>query len=269
MLGGAGNAAVADGRDAYGFTGRRFDGETGLWYFRGRQFCSQNGRFLSRDTVGYMDGYNQYTAYFSPNHKDPSGMTVDGCDGNPTESSAGVDMAPDPDYDMPIKYKSESPIPPSKFDKPGKVIYGQVTVDSVKVDCQCCDCGECEEPKKYWIFCQITARFSVSIDPKVLAKPNTPSLREVYGHEMQHLKSWKVELTKLRNKMHKGLASIGCSLDKWTCENVRAPGKESGYETDITKTMKKEHDHTNPGSPPEDGPGDPYTGPIPKPTNDQ
>jgi len=61
---------------AYGFTGRRLDGETGLWYFRNRQFDSNLGRFLSRDFLGYVDGLNLLRAYFLTGTVDPFGTTI-------------------------------------------------------------------------------------------------------------------------------------------------------------------------------------------------
>jgi len=65
----------------YGFTGRRFDGETGLWYFRARYFDSELGRFIGRDPLdagkpagGYHDGMSLYRGWFVPNELDPIGM---------------------------------------------------------------------------------------------------------------------------------------------------------------------------------------------------
>lgn len=48
----------------YGFTGRRWDTETELWYYRNRMYSAELGRFLQRDPLGYIDGYNMY-AYVS------------------------------------------------------------------------------------------------------------------------------------------------------------------------------------------------------------
>jgi RHS repeat-associated protein len=58
----------------YGYTGRRYDSETGLWYFRNRYFDSGLGRFISRDPKGYVDGFSEYRAYFSPLGLDPFGL---------------------------------------------------------------------------------------------------------------------------------------------------------------------------------------------------
>ncbi|RKY25800.1 MAG: hypothetical protein DRP79_06100, partial [Planctomycetota bacterium] len=40
--------------------GRRYDEETGLYYFRNRQYDPVHGRFLSRDPMGYRDSFCLY-----------------------------------------------------------------------------------------------------------------------------------------------------------------------------------------------------------------
>ncbi|MDA3963818.1 MAG: hypothetical protein PF961_23765 [Planctomycetota bacterium] len=59
----------------YRFTGRRFDGETGLSYFRARYMDHSMGRFVGRDPLGYVDGMSTYRAWFVPGAFDPSGMS--------------------------------------------------------------------------------------------------------------------------------------------------------------------------------------------------
>jgi len=44
----------------YGYQGRRYDPESGLWHYRNRVYSAQLGRFLQRDPSGYRDGYNLY-----------------------------------------------------------------------------------------------------------------------------------------------------------------------------------------------------------------
>ena len=62
----------------YLFTGRRFDEETGLYYFRARYFDTDQGRFISRDPLGYIDGMSLYE-YVQSNPEvfgDPLGTSI-------------------------------------------------------------------------------------------------------------------------------------------------------------------------------------------------
>ena len=44
----------------FGFTGRRIDNETGVYYYRARYYDSVRGRFFRRDPMGYIDGMGLY-----------------------------------------------------------------------------------------------------------------------------------------------------------------------------------------------------------------
>lgn len=48
------------------FTGREYDAEIGIHYYRARHYSSTTGRFLQRDPLGYVDGMNLY-AYVGNN----------------------------------------------------------------------------------------------------------------------------------------------------------------------------------------------------------
>ncbi|MCF8069327.1 MAG: DUF6531 domain-containing protein [Desulfobacterales bacterium] len=60
----------------YGYTGRRWDAYTGLWYYRNRMYSPMLGRFMQKDPAGYVDGLNLY-AYVLNNplmYTDPMGL---------------------------------------------------------------------------------------------------------------------------------------------------------------------------------------------------
>jgi RHS repeat-associated protein len=72
-----GNMLQGATTDGYAFTGREWDGETNLYYYRARYYSSTAGRFISEDPLPQA-GYSQY-AYVQNNptdYTDPSGEVV-------------------------------------------------------------------------------------------------------------------------------------------------------------------------------------------------
>lgn len=65
----------------YQFTGREFDAETGLYYYRARYYDPTIGRFLASDPIGLAGGSNIYSyVYNNPlRYADPLGLDVNVC----------------------------------------------------------------------------------------------------------------------------------------------------------------------------------------------
>jgi len=49
---------TSDYNNPYLFTGRRYDEETALYYYRARYYAYDIGRFLNPDPIGYSGGFN-------------------------------------------------------------------------------------------------------------------------------------------------------------------------------------------------------------------
>jgi RHS repeat-associated protein len=61
----------------FGFTGREWDAETGLWYYRARYYDANTGRFLSEDPLGFAAGDTNLSRYVGngpTNYTDPTGL---------------------------------------------------------------------------------------------------------------------------------------------------------------------------------------------------
>ncbi|MBW8039244.1 MAG: hypothetical protein FVQ85_04520 [Planctomycetes bacterium] len=62
----------------YMFTGRRYEPDSGLYYYRARYYSPQIGRFLQTDPIGYVDSMNLYTYVVNNpiNLNDPTGKII-------------------------------------------------------------------------------------------------------------------------------------------------------------------------------------------------
>ncbi len=77
----------------YMFQGRRFDGETGMHYYRNRYYNTRFGRFISRDPMGIWEDNTSYGNMYlfaganSINHRDSQGLYTDVKVKNPCSST--------------------------------------------------------------------------------------------------------------------------------------------------------------------------------------
>lgn len=60
------------------FTGRRYDPEAGIYFYRARYYIPDQGRFICRDPLDYVDGLSlyQFSTSSPPDRADPSGTLV-------------------------------------------------------------------------------------------------------------------------------------------------------------------------------------------------
>ncbi|MFN0110520.1 MAG: RHS repeat-associated core domain-containing protein [Blastocatellia bacterium] len=84
-------ASVGSMRTRYGYTGRERDEQTGLMYYRARWYDSQQGRFLSEDSIRFRGGTNFYLYVGNSPllFKDPMGKDIYGLT---TGASAGAGL---------------------------------------------------------------------------------------------------------------------------------------------------------------------------------
>jgi len=71
-----GNPELGADLPGYAFTGREWDPETGLYYYRARYYDPKIGRFISEDPIGFQGGVNfyGYGRNNPTNFVDPSGL---------------------------------------------------------------------------------------------------------------------------------------------------------------------------------------------------
>lgn len=76
-----GNLLTGDTTGGYAFTGREWDAEIGLCYYRARYYDPKIGRFITEDPIRFDDGINFYVYVRNNpvNASDPSGLKIQVC----------------------------------------------------------------------------------------------------------------------------------------------------------------------------------------------
>ena len=97
----------------FSYTGQRLDAETSLYYYKNRFYSSDQGRFISRDLIGYDDGMHLYQY----SHQNPI-INMD---------SLGLKCK---------KTKAPSAFDCQKLSQVGKMIFSQ-PCDKKKINCSC------------------------------------------------------------------------------------------------------------------------------------
>ncbi len=107
----------------YAFTGREWDPETGLYYYRARYYDPKLGRFISEDPIGFAGGDINLYAYVwnNPlNFVDPEGLMGKGERGKAAKPEGSGDefkkMKPHPTDPNKVKFKD--PHSGKEYDKP-------------------------------------------------------------------------------------------------------------------------------------------------------
>lgn len=98
-----GNLTASQGSltNPFRYTGRDFDTETGLYYYRARYYDPTAGRFLSEDPIGFWAGGNfyRYVGNHSTDLVDPSGLLQVCCrsaHNGPAQFWAAISLEPAP-----------------------------------------------------------------------------------------------------------------------------------------------------------------------------
>lgn len=107
----------------YRYTGRRFDDESNLYYYRARFYSPVRGRFLQRDPKGYADGMGlyQYVSSNPLNYVDPFG----------TEKNNSGAEKPSVGKDCSLTNWGPCPAPKWMVDASEKLLEGTAYIDEV------------------------------------------------------------------------------------------------------------------------------------------
>jgi RHS repeat-associated protein len=220
----------------YTYTGREWDATLGLHHFRARWMSPSAGRFLTRDPIGYVDGWSLYPNYFEMDGVDPTGL---------------ADLDADPSGPEGVKWCNR------KF-RPREILGRTNDIDyRVECGCVCCDNNYCDPKRR--IQCRVIVRFDISIALDNLA--NAPrsvrdrfSKEKIYGHEQRHIRNLLDNAKEVQRLLSAAEKSIGC-IPVNTCP-ARAKTMQDIANAWMKKYSDEEKRHTR-AEPAENTPYDP------------
>lgn len=239
-------AAFSAVGNPYIYTGQRLDVESGLGYFKNRYYETSQGRFISRDPIGYAGGINLYCAYFIPNGLDPLGeidrIPPEGFHTNTGEENWKGGGFKDEWEHLPW------------FSGP----LGRALGETVLIDARIsCDCFDCEKPPcKQYVSCTSNPKFKITLNLPRIARFREYTVDTAYGHEQQHALSWTMEIRKAveeENNQEKGTCTAPARC------KARARATETRIKAKLDGIKRRELEHKNERSPGEWDPVNPLT----------
>ena len=206
IMNGSGSViSASDYNKSYGFTGRRLDAETGLWYFRARYFSESLGRFIGRDPMGYVDGMSLYNGYFAENFQlDPTGWEEEYVTGGPSTTASKII----PNFDDPGLGSTNS----SKFTVSGELYY----CENGKKGKKCTDIAKEKEDyknsnnkdvqnRKYALVVKYSYNIKISLGKGVA--------KGIWGHEQRHALGREILLKSVAQSLSKHLKEFQCKMN--------------------------------------------------------
>jgi RHS repeat-associated protein len=208
------------------FRGYFADEGTGLLHARARQYSPTLGRFVGRDSAGYVDGASLYAAYFVPDGRDPTG--------NVDWDDDGVDWITQ-DGTGPINIPNE----------PGRIPWGQpgqnvlaVTIPRIDAEFDC-DKEYDSQGCPCWRLDQVDIEFRVEVLWFTRREYRRRSVdrdwvRRAENDHVQDFQNWATNIGKpLADQIEQQLKST-CHCTESACEQAA----EQRYRTELQASVR-------------------------------
>jgi RHS repeat-associated protein len=122
-------------RNSFTYTGREYDEETGLYFYRARYYDPRLGRFLNVDPIGFDGGDTNLYAYVGNNpvnRTDPKGLRYIPCGKAAKECLECIESAEK------CKKKHEDPIDCQlRGENPGGTVFGHILITCLVSNPEC------------------------------------------------------------------------------------------------------------------------------------